>query len=253
MDEVMMPENRTTHATPSGQHVNLLLRSLTSTDFRIIAPHLKRIAFGAGEIVIPSQEKLQHILFPETLLITFHEPRIAGGRTHIGMVGREGLAGWSLLLGSDHATFMGVAQLQGGSALCIGAERLIEACQTSPSLNNALLRFVHNFMVQMACTIVSNASDPIERRVARWLLMMHDRVEENVLPFTHDHVSNALNVRRASVTDCFHILEGDGLLRCMRGKIVVRDRAGLTALAGESYGTVEAHYTRAIGPFGKAA
>lgn len=195
--------------------------------------------------------KLTRVLFPENLLITFREPHVSDNRPHVGVVGREGLAGWPLLLGSDQSPFLGVAQFHGGTALSVDAERLARACRASASLNEKLLRFVHNFMVQMACTIVSNASDSIERRIARWLLMMHDRADDDLLPLTHDHVSAALNIRRASVTDCFHILEGNGLLRCNRGKLVVRDRAGLQAVAAKSYGMVEAHYAQSLCPFGK--
>ncbi|UZK67678.1 Crp/Fnr family transcriptional regulator [Sphingomonas sp. M1-B02] len=234
-------------------HGNLLLRSLAPGDLRLLAPHLKRISFGPGERVASPQEQLDQLLFPESLLVTYHEPRIADDRAHVGMVGREGMVGWPLLLGGDRSSFLAIAQLQGGTALSIRKHILLEACRISASLSPALLRYVHNFMMQLACTIVSNASDPIERRVVRWLLMMHDRTPEDVLPLTHDHVSSALNVRRASVTDCFHILEGEGLLRCMRGRIAIRDRAGLQALAGDSYGMVEGHYARDIGPFGRAA
>jgi CRP-like cAMP-binding protein len=185
------------------------------------------------------------------LLVGFREGSGQSASAQIGMVGREGMIGWPLLLGSDHSPLLGVAQLHGGTALAIDAHRLKQAGALSETLKDGLLRFVHNFMAQLANTIVSNAADPIERRMARWLLMVHDRVEEDAFGLTHDHVSSALHVRRASVTDCLHILEGDGLLRCMRGRIVIRDRERLQTLAGDSYGSVEAHYAREIGPLAR--
>lgn len=239
------------NAERTGRHVNLLLRSLSFSDLALISPHLTRVTLEDGEVVVEPGAKLTRVLFPEKLLITFREPHFSDNRAHVGIVGREGLAGWPLLLGSDHSPFLGLAQFHGGTALSVGAEPLIWACRASPSLNDKLLRFVHNFMVQMACTIVSNASDPNERRIARWLLMMHDRADEDLLPLTHDHVSAALNIRRASVTDCFHVLEGIGLIRCKRGKLIVRDRAGLQAVAAKSYGMAEAHYAQSLCPFGK--
>ncbi|AQR74408.1 hypothetical protein BXU08_12770 [Sphingomonas sp. LM7] len=230
---------------------NLLIRLLAPADARLLQPHLQRVRFSPGEVVVSPDAPLARLIFPETLMVGFCD----GGRSfaQIGVVGREGIVGWPLLLGSISSPLLGIAQMEGGSGLAIGAERLREACHISASLSSALLRFVHNFMTQMACTIVSNASDPIERRVARWLLMLHDRAGEDTLALTHNHVGNALNVRRASVTDCMHVLEGEGLVRCQRGRIVIRDRARLEELAGDAYGGVEAHYRRDIGPFGRNA
>ncbi|MES2987149.1 MAG: Crp/Fnr family transcriptional regulator [Pseudomonadota bacterium] len=204
-----------------------------------------------GEVVVSPDAPLTRVIFPGTAIIAMRESR-AGERAHVGMVGREGVVGWPLLLGSDYSPLLGVAQVQGGTGFAIDAPTLLAACHISASLQQSLLRFVHNFMTQMACTIVSNGTDTIERRVARWLLMLHDRSHEDTMALTHDLVSNALNVRRASVTDCLHILEGEGLLRCTRGKIIIRDRARLKELAGSSYGTVEAHYAHEIGPFVRA-
>lgn len=243
--------DRTTHATSPGQHVNLLIRSLNPGDLRLLTPHLERIRFGAGGVVMSPDIAVTHMIFPETLLVAFRENRGTGTSAEIGMVGREGMVGWPLLLGTDHSAFFGVAQLNGGTALAIGAGRLKAACMLSETLKDSLLRYVHNFMTQLANTIVSNASDPIERRMARWLLMVHDRIDEDGFAITHGHVSNALSVRRASITDCLHILEGEGVVRSLRGRILIRDRAALEQLAGISYGDVEAHYKRHIGPLAR--
>lgn len=246
-----MSAYRSAPAAPPEPHVNLLARFLKPGDLRLLARHLKPVRFGLGEVVVSPETPLTRLVFPETAIVAMLEGS-AGGRTHVGMIGLEGVVGWPLLMGCDHSPLLGVAQIQGGTGLAIDADKLREACHLSSTLNEALLSFVHNFMTQMACTIVSNGSDTIERRVARWLLMLHDRSHEDTMALTHDVVSNALNVRRASVTDCLHVLEGEGLLRCTRGKIIIRDRARLRDLAGESYGLPEAHYARDIGPFAKA-
>jgi CRP-like cAMP-binding protein len=246
-----MPADRTMRSAAQEPCANLLIRLLTPADFRLIQPHLQRVRFSPGEIVVSPDTPLTRLIFPETLTVGFCD----SGRSfaQVGMVGREGIIGWPLLLGADRSMLLSIAQMEGGTGLVIGAERLRETCHISASLSSALLRFVHNFMMQMACTIVSHVSDPIEQRVARWLLMLHDRTSEDTLALTHNHVGNALNVRRASVTDCMHVLEGEGLVRCQRGRIVIRDRARLEQLAGDAYGTVEAHYRRELGPFGRTA
>ena len=237
-------------ASPES-HRNLLLRFLTPGDFRLLARHLTPIRFGFGEILVSPEAPLTRLIFPATTIIAMREGR-TGARRHVGMVGLEGMVGWPLLMGSDHSTLLGITQVQDGTGFAIEADQLRKICEISVTLNTALLRFVHNFMTQMACTIVSNGTDTIERRVARWLLMVHDRTHDDTMWLTHDNVSAALNIRRASVTDCFHVLEGEGLLRCTRGKIIIRDRGRLKEIAGASYGVTEAHYARDIGPFAVA-
>jgi CRP-like cAMP-binding protein len=113
-----------------------------------------------------------------------------------------------------------------------------------------LLRFVQAFTIQLGRTIVSNLIDPIEQRLSRWLLMNHDRLGIENIALTHQQLGVMLGVRRASVTDTLHMLEGEHVIRSRRGSITVRDRARLRRIAGESYGFAEAEYSRLIAPFG---
>ncbi len=95
---------------------------------------------------------------------------------------------------------------------------------------------------------MSNGSHRIEERLARWLLMCHDRVDEDDLPLTHEVIALMLGVRRAGVTEALNILEGQGIIRAGRGNIVVLQRTKLEKAAGDSYGVPEAEYRRLIGP-----
>ncbi|MFC6776836.1 Crp/Fnr family transcriptional regulator [Methylobacterium gregans] len=89
----------------------------------------------------------------------------------------------------------------------------------------------------------------MEERLARWLLLAHDRVDGDELPLTHEFLSLMLAVRRSSLTIATHMLEGAGMIRAKRGLIIVLDRAKLEAAAGETYGKAEAEYERLIGPY----
>jgi CRP-like cAMP-binding protein len=99
---------------------------------------------------------------------------------------------------------------------------------------------------------MSNLNDALEKRLARWLLMNHDRLEGDRIKLTHDQLGVMLGVRRATVTDTLHILEGEGMIRCNRGVIEVCDRKRLLDFAGESYGAAETEYARFIAPFAKS-
>lgn len=231
---------------------NLLLASLSSEDRTRLAPLLERIELRGGDRIASSQAPVIRICFPETVVATFGEVIDENSRFAVGMIGREGMIGWPTLLGASRSAHSGQVQLSGGTALVLPASDLARLCEESRTLHVALLRFVQSFTVQMGRTIVANLRDSIERRLARWLLMFHDRIAGDEFAVTHDALGAALNIRRASVTDALHLLEGERALRCTRGRITVRDRAALQRLAGDSYGPAETSYRELIGPFGKS-
>jgi CRP-like cAMP-binding protein len=87
----------------------------------------------------------------------------------------------------------------------------------------------------------------LDVRLARWLLMAHDRIGEDTLPLTHEFLSLMLGVRRPGVTQAIHALRGQGLISYRRGLITVEDRKGMQRKAGAAYGVPEAEYRRLIG------
>ena len=133
------------------------------------------------------------------------------------------------------------------TALRLPVDRLRAAVDRSPALRDFLLRFVGTFMTQMGRTIVSNLIHPVEGRAARWILLYYDRVGGHEIIMTHEELGAMLGVRRASITTALHALEGKGAIRGLRGRIVVRDRARLEAMAFETYGFPEGEYRRLIG------
>jgi CRP-like cAMP-binding protein len=124
---------------------------------------------------------------------------------------------------------------------------LRKATQDSLSLRDSLLKFAQAFGVQTAHTAVSNAQSRLDVRLARWLLMAHDRIGEDTLSLAHELLSVMLGVRRPGVTEALHALREQDLISHARGRITVRDREGLERAAGKAYGTPEAEYRRLIG------
>jgi CRP-like cAMP-binding protein len=109
------------------------------------------------------------------------------------------------------------------------------------------LKFVQVFGVQTTHTAVCNAQSRLDVRLARWLLMAHDRIGGDTLPLTHEFLSLMLGVRRPGVTEALHALRERGLISHGRGQITVKNRKGMERMAGEAYGTPEAEYRRLIG------
>ncbi len=230
---------------------NRLLDHLDGSDVNFLAPHLTYVELPGGASVATLGDSGRTVCFPLTLIASIGQSMTDGSRFDVGLVGAEGMIGWSALLGGQGALDTGVAQVGGGSALVAPAGLLAERFATSATLRTALLAFVQSVTVQMSHTIVTNLRDGVDRRLARWLLMLHDRVEGDVLSITHGELAAALHVRRASITDTLHVLEGDRVVRCTRGLLTIRDRAALRAIAGDSYGPAEASYRALIGNFGK--
>jgi CRP-like cAMP-binding protein len=223
------------------------LAALQPDDFELLQPHLAPVALIRGDVLIKPSETIQYVYFIEGGITSIVANTADGRRIEVGLCGRDGMAGVPVLLGADstpHETFMQV----GGSALRIGVEALRGAITRSHTLHGLLLRYVHAFTIQTGQTALSNGSYRTEERLARWLLMCHDRLDGDDLPLTHEFIAIMLAVRRPGVTQAIQALEGKRIIRGGRGRVTVLNRIELERTAGTSYGVPEAEYRRLIGP-----
>lgn len=118
---------------------------------------------------------------------------------------------------------------------------------SSASMRGLFLKFVQVLMIQTAHTAAANALTHINQRLARWILMVHDRARLETLPLTHEFLSLMLGVRRAGVTEALQELKRQKLIEMSRNKIILRDRKGMARIALGSYGVPESEYGRLIG------
>ena len=242
-------ETHSAHADAPDQVAvrNILLRRLPPEDYRRLQPHLKRVRLGVDEFIARAGAAIDNVCFLEGGIAGFLDVLGDGRKIAVGVVGREGFVGWPLLLGDDRWPYDVVIRAAAAGALKVEAAAFDSIIEMSPACRKLLLRFSGAFTSQMGRTIVSNLIHPVDRRTARWLLLYHDRLDGDEIALTHEELGAMLGVRRSSVTDALHALEGRGLLRGLRGRVVIQDRAGLELLAGEGYGPAEAHYARLVG------
>jgi CRP-like cAMP-binding protein len=225
---------------------NKLLASLANDDFDLLEPHLESVTLGLRKHLERPNRRIEAAYFPEAGFASVVAVQSNGKEVEVGLIGREGMTGMPIVLGnhrSPHATYIQAF----GTGQCLLATELRKATQTSLSLRDSLLKFVQAFGVQTSHTAVSNAQSRLDVRLARWLLMAHDRIGEDTLTLTHEFLSLMLGVRRAGVTEALHALREQGLISYGRGLITVEDRKGMECKAGEAYGTPEAEYRRLIG------
>lgn len=230
---------------------NLLLNCLSDTDMSYLAPRLERVPLDEGHVIVSRGDAITFVCFPECGVTSIADILADGTRVEIALIGRDGMTNSQLLLGCEEADHEAIVQVGGGTSLRLLAEDLQALCSRSPAAIALFLRFIHALAVQSARTLASNAMHPVPKRLARWLLMCHDRLDGDQIKLPHDHIARMLGVRRASVTDALHILEGEGALRSHRGRIIVRSREKIEKLAGDAYGFPEAQYSRLIAPFGQ--
>jgi CRP-like cAMP-binding protein len=235
-------------SAPMQQDVrNRLLRCMPADEFAHLAPHLKAVDLPKSEVLYDHGDPVPYAWFLEDGLGSVIARLPDGEAAEIGLFGYEGLAGTPALLDDPRAEHHLTMQI-GGHGYRIDAPVLRAAMRERPKLQTLLLHYIQYFLIQVGQTAVSNARCSIEMRLARWLLMAHDRVDGEDVPLTHEYLSIMLAVRRSSVTVAIHELEGRGFIRGRRGSILMRDRAKLEAYAGDIYGIPEATFQRLIGP-----
>jgi len=226
---------------------NRLLATLPASDLALLEPHLQPVVLNTRDVLVRPNHRIEDVHFPLHGLASVVSSAGDGTRLEVGVFGRDGLSAPSLLLGVDqtpHETFVQVA----GSGVRMDAEAFTAALAQSPTLHGELLKYVQTLMIQTAHTAISNGTFTIEERLARWLLMCHDRLDDDTVPLTHDFLALMLAVRRPGVTVAIQALEGAGLIRGERGLITILNRDGLEDLADGSYGPPEAEYERLIAP-----
>jgi CRP-like cAMP-binding protein len=239
----MAPTSRPSPSTPPR---NRLLAALPPTDLALLQPHLRFLAVPVRHEIERPNRRIDAIYFMDAGIASVVAVQADDTQVEVGLIGSEGMSGTAVVLGGDqtpHSTYIQVA----GAAQSIKTDALRKAMKASDSLYALLLKYVQVFMVQTTHTAIANARAHIDQRLARWLLMAHDRTGDKTLPLTHEFLALMLGVRRSGVTEALQSLTRRGLIETGRNKIVVVDRNGIEKMAGPSYGVPEREYRRLIG------
>lgn len=223
---------------------NHLLSNLNGDDFALLQPYLHPVELDIKTTLESAGMPIEHAFFPDRGIASVVAIAPSGWRVEIGVVGREGMTGLALLLGENTSPNETLIQL--ASRGCrVPADDLRSAIAKSKTLLQSLLRYAHAFLIQTSRTALVNGSAKIEERLARWLLMLHDRTDGNKLELTHEFLATMLGVRRPGVTTAVHMLEYRGLIDAQRGEITIIDREGLIALTAGIYGLEEQRFADA--------
>jgi CRP-like cAMP-binding protein len=221
--------------------VNLLLA--TMPDFELLAPFLERVTFDQEELIYAVDGPITHYLFPARG-VTSIVKEMREGTVEVGTIGPEGMIGLPALLGVRITASRIFAQ----SAVVadrIDVDHLDGIMESSASTQAILWAYVNAYHEEVSQSVACNRMHTLEERLARWLLMTHDRLESDTLPLKQKFLSYMLGVHRPAVSLAAAALQKAGIIRYSRGMITILDRAALEDVSCECYALGLAAYQHA--------
>lgn len=225
--------------------VNRLIDGLPRRERDRILARCEPVGLEFGAILCDAGEPIRHVYFPLTGFISLVATVKGRPPLEMGLVGGEGILGATLVLGVDVSALRGVVQGP-GIALRMTTAQFRRELRNSPHLVRMLNRYVYVLMAQLSQTAACNRFHPVEARLARWLLMTHDRARGNEFHLTHQFLADMLGVRRGAVTVAAGALQKRRLTRYTHGRINIVSRKGLEAAACECYAAGLEDYARVL-------
>lgn len=235
-----------------GNGKNFILAGLTRNDAARMADYLEPVELKQHHIVHEAHEEHTRMYFVEAGMVSLVSTTGRGADVETGIVGHEGASGIALFHNVAMAYDRGVVQVAGHGQV-LEAEALPALLLACPSLREGLHRFAYGLNALTAYASACNRRHTVDQRLARWLLLVQDRVQTPNLPLTHQFMAQMLGVRRSSVTVVAEHLRSQGLIHYTRGNVRVIDRAGLEAVACECYRAMQFAFAAAGLPYTSAA
>ena len=216
---------------------NRILARMPPEAFEHLRPHLERVSVHRRAILQEQHRPIEYVHFIESGVASIFARTRQDGPFEVSLVGRFGLVGVSVVLGTVRSPHRCLMQMD-GEVLRVPSPALARAMEDNADVRRQLLNYVHALLVQNAQTVLCNARHGVVERLSRWLLLARDRLDEDAIPVTHEVLSLMLGVRRAGITDALASLERDGAVRRERGSVQIADRAVLERRACECYAII---------------
>jgi CRP-like cAMP-binding protein len=221
------------HSDSFGQAIkNRLLAALPEEQYERLRPVMELVSLASSEILYKASTPIRYVYFPNNSVVSLIS--IGGGTVEVGLVGREGMVGLPVFLGATTSPNQVIVQVADG-AMRMKARALKDEIKRGGAMSGLLLRYTHALINQVSQTVVCNNLHTVEKRLCRWLLMVHDRVRSDHFLLTHEFISNMLGVRRAGVSIAARNLQQAGLIRYSHGKITILNRSRLEGTACGCY------------------
>jgi CRP-like cAMP-binding protein len=242
----MKPHIYAVAPAPKVNHrANGLLTALEPDDFAALEPHLDGISLQQDQVLYEAGDPLRHAYFPHDTVVSLVAVLKDGRSAEMAVYGREGALGLVSAVTAAQSFGRYIVQAS-GTASRIELERLHEVISQRPKVRQLALRFTEAMMARVLQNVACNAVHSVEDRACRWILSMHDRLDRDTVPLTHEFLADMLGVQRSTVSSITRSLQEAGFIKQGRGVITVTDRTGLEGASCECYGTVRNSFERLL-------
>lgn len=213
---------------------NDILRALLSSEYQHLRPKLEQIDLRFGDVVYGTDQRIEHVYFPETAVVAMIDTLENGSTVEVGIIGHEGMVGINVFLGSLVTPDKAIVQIP-GSAMRMKTSDLRKELRFGSPLQRLLLSYTQVLIAVISQSVACSQHHSVTQRLARWLLAMSDRTESNSFEMSHKSIAMMLGVRREGVTEAAAKLQAAGLISYSRARIRVLDKVELRKQSCECY------------------
>ncbi|MDQ3817097.1 MAG: Crp/Fnr family transcriptional regulator [Acidobacteriota bacterium] len=212
---------------------NRLLSLLNSDERERLLPDMRHVTLNQGDVIFREEERINEVCFPDSGIVSIVCTSEKGESVEIGMVGYEGAAGLSVVLGEGFARNRRAVVQLAGSGRMIGRRALLNEFKRCGPFQGLMLRYAHAYLTTVTQSVFCQAYHRLDERLARWLLECRFRAKADELRLTHEYLAEMIGVRRAGVTEAMADLVTKGAVSQTRGVITIVDRGKLEEAACE--------------------
>jgi CRP-like cAMP-binding protein len=213
---------------------NRLLLALPARNLKRLMPELEQIRCQSEQVLMDADSSLEHVFFPDSGVVSVVAVYGDGSVIEMATIGREGCTGMQAFFGAKSSSVRLLVQIP-GTAAKMSRAAFARAMESTPSFRNLVSAYVHAFLEQAMVSVACNGAHSVKQRLARWLLVMRDRSDEDVLPITQNLLAEMLGVQRPTITNAAEELERAGLIERGRQQVAILDRQGLIKASCECY------------------
>jgi CRP-like cAMP-binding protein len=218
---------------------NRLLLALPSRNLKRLMPELEEIRCQRAQVLMDADSALDDVYFPDSGVVSVVAVYADGSVIEMATIGREGCTAVQAVLGAKRSSIRLLVQIP-GSAAKMSRAAFTRAMQSMPSFKSVMDAYIQAFLEQIMVSVACNGAHSLKQRLARWLLMMRDRSDGDVLLITQSLLAEMLGVQRPTITNAARELERAGLIARGRQQVTILDRQGLTKASCECYQLVRA-------------
>src|SRR5208282_326637 len=229
-------------SAPSNWPRNRLLLALPSSNLKRLMPELEQIRCQRGQVLMDADSPLDHVFFPDSGVVSVVAVSVNNKIIEMATIGREGCSAVQAVFGAKSSSVRLLVQIPGGAAKMSRAA-FTRAMGSMPSFRTLMYAYVQAFLEQVMVSVACNGAHSLKQRLARWLLMMRDRGDDDALQITQNLLAEMLGVHRPTITNAARELERAGLIARGRRQVTIRDRLGLVGASCECYQLVRARVT----------